>query len=434
VKKFILALLFAAFFCDTLFAQSQPTWTTTTRDRYNGYDYELWSEDNIGTSSMKLTGDDGSGASAVGGTFEATWSGTKNVLFRSGRKWNPSNQTHEQIGNISIDFAATWTSSDGARMLGVYGWAYYASGSEPTADEDGTSRSYSNQIEYYIIQSRGGWNPATATENGKNLCKQRGSGTIDDIAYNFYVCDRINKWALTGNGDVNFKQYFSVPQNTSSHRTSGIISVSQHFNKWEELGMKMDGPMYEVAMKVESYTGNNDGSGSAKVTRNLLTIGGEPPPVTPPLQSESCITLPAPVPTDPYTACFKHTNDKCYICKTENEGDGNTCASDWVWSGNYVDDNLDQGYWYQEITCPITPIRLLSPISTTQFSVRSLSNSSLQIESNSDVAIYLYNAKGKLAQKIDVPTGSSIVKLSVPAGIYIVKNGKTNQAQRILVK
>jgi GH35 family endo-1,4-beta-xylanase len=81
-----------------------------------------------------------------------------------------------------------------------------------------------------------------------------------------------------------------------------------------------------------------------------------------------------------------------------------------------------------------TPIKLISPISVAKFRVRSLSNSSLQIESNSDVAIYLYNAKGKLAQKIDVPTGSSIVKLSVPAGIYIVKNGKTKQTQRILVK
>ena len=60
-----------------------------------------------------------------------------------------------------------------------------------------------------------------------------------------------------------------------------------------------------------------------------------------------------------------------------------------------------------------------------KFSIRSLNNGILNIESNSDVVIYLYNIKGNMVQKIDVPTGSSIIKLSVPAGIYIVKNGKS---------
>jgi len=42
--------------------------------------------------------------------------------------------------------------------------------------------------------------------------------------------------------------------------------------------MVMDGPLYEVAMKVESYTGNNgNANGQATVTKNLLTIGAAVP-------------------------------------------------------------------------------------------------------------------------------------------------------------
>ncbi len=243
-----------------------PTWTSSKIEKYNGYDYELWNQDNAGNVSMKLTGDNGS---SVGGTFEASWSNTKNVLFRSGRKFtNTSGQsvdgggagkTAAALGNISINFAATWSSNDNVKMLGVYGWAFFASGSAPS--------NFSNQIEYYIIQDRGSYNSATSGTNSS----KKGSATIDGIAYDFYVCDRMGQPMLTGNG--NFKQYFSVPQSTSNHRTSGTITVSKHFEEWVKAGMKMDGPLYEVAMKVESYSGNGQSNGQAKVTKNILTIG-----------------------------------------------------------------------------------------------------------------------------------------------------------------
>jgi len=252
------------------------TWTKSTIQKYNGYDYELWMQNDKGNVTMKLTGDDGTSANAVGGTFEAQWSNTINVLFRSGRKFTNGNtsgtsgQNHKQIGNMSINFAATWSSTDNVKMLGVYGWAFFTSASIPTKQENGTSSTFSNQIEYYIIQDRGSWNPATGGTNSKKY----GEGTIDGIVYEYYVCDRLNQPMLTGNG--NFKQYFSVPKSTSSHRQSGTISVSKHFEEWERVGMKMDGPLYEVAMKVESYTGEGgNANGSAKVTKNILTIGAD---------------------------------------------------------------------------------------------------------------------------------------------------------------
>nr|AGS52100.1 chain A, Family 11 Xylanase [uncultured bacterium contig00029] len=491
MKKFILALLFAAFFCDTLFAQTVLT-TSTIRNDYNGYDYELWNQNNSGTVRMELTGDNGSGTNAKGGTFTAQWSNTENVLFRAGKKWGSSStQNHTQIGNMSVEFAATWSSGDNVKMLGIYGWAYFTSANVPTKQENGSNETFSNQIEYYIIQDRGSYNPATQSQ-----CKNYGSATIDNIAYDFQVCDRINQPMLTGNG--NFKQFISVPKSISSHRQSGTVSVSQHFNAWHNVGMKMDGPLYEVAMKVESYTGAANSNGNATVTKNLLTIGGTPSESSSSgtgsssgsssqkcgdYQASFCGGKPFGDVLDNSTAV--PSNGECIFIEdfetiqpalnstvSINDHD-NVCGNDW----DPNDDNLgigcpwaekpspiDGGYYvYVKIgsincwnddaddcannpngwkgivsktkpVCEEVPIRLLSPISTAQFSVRSLSNSSLQIESNSDVAIYLYNAKGKLAQKIDVPTGSSIVKLSVPAGIYVVKNGKTKQTQRILVK
>lgn len=269
------------------FAQC-PTapWTSTgnTQERYvaepcNGYDYELWNQYRAGTATMTLTGDNGIGANARGGTFTASWTNTCNVLFRSGRKWSPSTQNHTQIGNMTVDYAATWSSNDGARMLGIYGWAYFTSNRVPTTRENGQSTSFSNQIEYYILQDRGGYNPATNT----SLCRSTpyGEATIDGLVYEFRVCDRIGQPALTGN-NVNFKQFFSIPKSTSDHRTSGTIDVTAHFNAWHAAGMYMDGPLYEVAMKLESYNCGNgqnqqsnfQGNGTGSVTRNILTIGG----------------------------------------------------------------------------------------------------------------------------------------------------------------
>ena len=243
------------------------TWTTSTIKNCNGIDYELWNQNNSGTVSMKITG---GSTNANGGTFEATWNGTENILTRAGKKWGSSSTTTPRsVGNITLDFAATWSSSDNVKMLGVYGWAYYPAANVPTKTESGTATSFSNQIEYYIIQDRGSYNPASGGTNAKNY----GSATIDGIEYDFWVADRLNQPMLTGNG--NFKQYFSVPKSTSSHRQSGTVSISKHFSEWEKAGMKiLDCPLYEVAMKVESYTGTASGKGSAKVTKNLLTLGG----------------------------------------------------------------------------------------------------------------------------------------------------------------
>jgi uncharacterized repeat protein (TIGR02543 family) len=268
IKNVFAALIALLAFGPTLtWGQCTEPWETSTIRNCNGIDYELWNQNNRGTVNMRITG---GSTNPNGGTFEASWNGTENILARAGKKWGSSSTTTARsIGNISLDFVATWTSGDNVKMLGIYGWAYYPPGSEPTKREDGQNTTFTNQIEYYIIQDRGSYNPAS---NGKKY----GEATIDGIAYEFWISDRIDQPNLTGNG--NFKQYFSVPKNTSSHRQSGVVTISKHFDEWDKAGMKMmDCPLYEVAMKVESYTGSPNGSGSANVSKNLLTLGGSTP-------------------------------------------------------------------------------------------------------------------------------------------------------------
>lgn len=219
-----------------------------------GYDYELWSQNGAGSATMKLNV-----SAENGGAFEVEWSGTVNMLARTGKRWGSnSTVTVQNVGNITSEFDVEWSSTDNVKYVSVYGWGYY--------DQQDIPSGFSNEIEYYIVQDRGSYNP---TSGGKKF----GSATIDGIEYDFYTTDRIRQHSLSGTST--FKQYWSIPKNTSQHRTKGTISISKHFSEWAKVGMKM-GKLYEVAsMKIESYTGNTGtANGYAKVKKNLLKIGG----------------------------------------------------------------------------------------------------------------------------------------------------------------
>ena len=219
-----------------------------------GYDYELWSQNGAGSATMKLNVSEENG-----GAFEVEWQGTINMLARTGKRWGSnSSVTVQNVGNITSEFEVEWSSSDNVKYVSVYGWGYY--------DQQDIPSGFSNEIEYYIVQDRGSYNP---TSGGQ----KHGSATIDGIEYDFYTTDRVQQPSLSGTST--FKQYWSIPKNTSQHRTKGTISISKHFKAWADAGMKM-GKLYEVAsMKIESYTGQGgNAKGYAKVKKNLLKIGG----------------------------------------------------------------------------------------------------------------------------------------------------------------
>ena len=219
-----------------------------------GYDYELWSQNGAGNATMTLNP-----STENGGAFSVEWSGTINMLARSGKRWGSnSTVTVQNVGNITSEFEVEWSSSDNVKYVSVYGWGYYDKADIPSG--------FTDEIEYYIIQDRGSYNP---TQGGKKF----GSAVIDGISYDFYTTDRIQQPSLSGTST--FKQYWSIPSNTSQHRTKGTISISKHFSEWAKVGMKM-GRLYEVAsMKIESYTGNTGSArGHATVKKNILKIGG----------------------------------------------------------------------------------------------------------------------------------------------------------------
>ena len=219
-----------------------------------GYDYELWSQNGAGNATMTLNP-----STENGGAFSVEWSGTINMLARSGKRWGAnSTVTVQNVGNITSEFDVEWSSNDNVKYVSVYGWGYY--------DKQDIPSGFTDEIEYYIIQDRGSYNP---TQGGKKF----GSAVIDGISYDFYTTDRIQQPSLSGTST--FKQYWSIPSNTSQHRTKGTISISKHFSEWAKVGMKM-GRLYEVAsMKIESYTGNTGSAkGHATVKKNILKIGG----------------------------------------------------------------------------------------------------------------------------------------------------------------
>ncbi len=222
--KLWLALLILALALPTAIAHAATTITSNQTGTQDGYDYELWKDS--GNTSMTLNS---------GGAFSATWSGINNALFRKGKKFNAT-QTHQQIGNISINYAATFNPG-GNSYLTVYGWTK------------------SSLVEYYIVDNWGTYRP-TGTF--------KGTIAVDGGTYDIYQTTRVNQPSIEGT--ATFNQYWSVRQ---SKRSSGTISVSEHFKKWESLGMPM-GKLYEVALTVEGYQSN----GNADVTTNVLTIGG----------------------------------------------------------------------------------------------------------------------------------------------------------------
>lgn len=224
IRVFMALIICLALTLPALLAQAATTITSNQTGTQDGYNYELWKD--YGTTSMTLNS---------GGTFSAQWSNIGNALFRKGKKFD-STQTHSQLGNISINYSATFTPG-GNSYLCVYGWT-----KDPL-------------VEYYIVDNWGTYRP-TGTP--------KGTITVDGGTYDIYETTRTNQPSIIGT--ATFKQYWSV---RTSKRTSGTISVSEHFKKWESLGMTM-GKMYEVALTVEGY----QSSGSADITSHTLTIDG----------------------------------------------------------------------------------------------------------------------------------------------------------------
>jgi endo-1,4-beta-xylanase len=191
--------------------------------------YELWAAANS-NFKLKWYGQDERGGAA----FKFAWNNSGNVIGRLGWFWN-ENKSYSSYGNLYCDYAFTKSGSGGGfSYIGLYGW------------------SKNPLIEYYIVEDRFGGQLGTPYG-----CTERGSFVTDGATYKVYSGTRTNEASIEGTST--FTQVFSVRQGP---RQSGTISITNHFQKWAELGIGLGSNMYEAKFKVEvgGGTGQFDAS------------------------------------------------------------------------------------------------------------------------------------------------------------------------------
>ncbi|WP_081926907.1 endo-1,4-beta-xylanase [Pseudobacteroides cellulosolvens] len=363
----ILAFLFCLTIVFPVNVQAATTLTSNATGTIDGYNYEYWKDN--GTGTMTLNG---------GGTFSCSWSNINNILFRTGKKLG-STKAWQDYNGITIDYACNYQ-PNGNSYMAVYGWT-----------EDPL-------VEYYIIDSYGTWKPPG------NGIPMKGTITVDGRTYEVYQNSRTGP-SIKGD-NTTFQQYWSI---CTSKRTSGTISVSEHFKAWEAKGMKM-GKMYEVSMVVEGY----QSSGKADMTKMNLTFGPSP---------SSSTSNPSPTPTRPTTSSttkisafdtIEAENYNDYSSSTiEKIGTGDGNGVGYIENGNnLVFKNVDFGS------------------GATSFKAR------IAGESNTDIQLRLGSPTGTLLGTLSVaPTGSwdtyeeqscNISKATGVNDLYLVFSGPVN--------
>ncbi len=208
--------------------------TNATGNAGSGYTYELWGE-GAGKGCMTVHGKDA--------TFSATWTGVEDLLARVGRSFDKTKK-HAQIGTITAEFAETKTGSNNLVYIGVYGWT-----DEPLR-------------EFYILDDWGEIKPAGTSSDGSPR-DFVGTIEVDGGTYDVWKKTRMNKPAITGDNKT-FDQYFSIRQTA---RQCGRISVSEHFTKWEALGLPL-GNLWEAKLLMEAQ----DSTGTISFTTAKVEV------------------------------------------------------------------------------------------------------------------------------------------------------------------
>lgn len=216
----------------------------------NGYHFEMWKQD-PGTVKMTIPNDEAK--------FDVEWSNIQNFVARVGLKYDET-KTHQEIGTFTAEVEfQKGNIQGGLAYFGIYGWTV-----EPL-------------VEFYVMEDWKDWKPSA----GDGMHTSKGTINVDGSEYEILTRQMQGQPSIKGTAD--FPQVFSIRKNT---RSSGSISISEHFNKWEELGIEL-GNMYEVKIKVESYSGENKGVGSCKVTKGKLMVDGLDPTSVKPISDFS---------------------------------------------------------------------------------------------------------------------------------------------------
>jgi hypothetical protein len=414
------------------------------------YGYEMWTEGGNNNKLMWFGPNQGGGAA-----FRTEWNSPNDYLGRVGYFMNQG-KAWTTYKNMYADYNYTRSGNNtggGYSYIGLYGWTK------------------NPQVEWYIVED---WFGSGILNNSGIVGTHKGDLTTSDgVNYKIYRNTRPAGSGNILNDGQAFPQYFSIRQRTPNTSACGSIYVNEHFSKWDSFNdMKMGSDLYEVKFLVEagggtgwlefsylslsqedSKRGSAGGGASSSSSRGTTTSSSSNAPT----QATTCKTPlitypPSSVPSDPYTACFKHTNNKCYVCKVENEGEHegnmNTCASGWVWDGTQLESNLENGYWYQEVPCPTGSSSSAAAVSSSSSAAVGSSSSSAVTQSSSSAQITVSSSSSEAASPIittshlplatsqslyyslkGIPMGTN--KPTKP-GVYIEKHGSI--VQKIVVR
>lgn len=200
-----------------------------------GYTYEIWQSWGDACIYVKDNGD-----------FYTNWTNIGNSLARKSVRPGANNQR--------IDFNVSATVASGNVFYGAYGWWR-----NPNA-----TGIHDKAVEYYVVENYGQYEP-------KDALKHVGDLTTDNGTYNIYIgdiTDRPNFY--TKDGIKNFTQIKAIRADgrrngqNDNRRSSGSITLADHFNKWATLGWPL-GNLGEVALKIEGYDNNENEHSSSEV-------------------------------------------------------------------------------------------------------------------------------------------------------------------------
>ena len=201
----------------------------------DGYYYELWNQNGQGTACMTIDS---------GALFSGEWIGIQNYLARRGFSYDQTKE-HQEIGTFTSTYNCNYypTTASGNSYLAIYGWTV-----DPLK-------------EFYIVEDWRNWVPSMDAN-----ATLKGTIEVDGSIYDIYESTRYDQPSILGT--TTFQQYFSIRRDV---RNSGTINISEHFDKWESLGMVL-GKMYEVSFVVEGYQSD----GSFEFTELDLTVEENP--------------------------------------------------------------------------------------------------------------------------------------------------------------
>jgi len=202
----------------------------------NGYHVELWSEKNSGASVTCFGGKNDC-------AFKASWNNSGDYLARVGYYDGAATKKVKDIAPIYAAYNYSKSGSGGGySYIGVYGWT-----KNPL-------------LEYYIVDDS--YSNLGTPYNTSRV----GQYSADGATYTLYKGTRVNAASIDGDGKT-FPQVFAV---RSSARQCGTISVSEHLENWQKLGIDLGG-IYDCKIVCEA----GGGSGSIEYTYATMSWKGQ---------------------------------------------------------------------------------------------------------------------------------------------------------------